>query len=213
MARPTAGLSGRIGRMDLRNSLRRVKDTRNFQIDKMGRFANRFFQVILCFIMWYFISQLGASASKNLNAVYLTPSALNLFWFLTIMGPIVSVWNAAMYMAPWFSKAWSSRRIIIVEGVGDACFSVIWTIAFVYGATIAGKNCSCAVTRSCLLSDVMAVCDKTNWLIAFSCFISVSWIAALVYDVHAFYKGVIKTEDIDPETLLEVHRSARMGRA
>jgi hypothetical protein len=41
---------------DYESTLRKVKDTKNFEIDKSGRFAARFFQMTLALISYYWLA-------------------------------------------------------------------------------------------------------------------------------------------------------------
>ncbi|RKO85929.1 hypothetical protein BDK51DRAFT_42094 [Blyttiomyces helicus] len=41
---------------NLRQSLVRARDTKNFEIEKLGRYGARFFQICCCFGAWYFLS-------------------------------------------------------------------------------------------------------------------------------------------------------------
>lgn len=201
--------TGKFGRLDLRNSIRRVKDTKNFEIDKLWRFSSRGFSILLSFIMWYFLSELNSAKNQTDSTVYMSREALNMFWFLTIGGPIISVWNIAIYLAPFLTKAWSSRKILIIESVSDVLMSLFWMGTFVYAAGQAIHTCTCPQTGC--TDIVKKICDKTNWLVAFAFFATLSWTISLIYDIISFYKGVFQREEVDPETLLEVQRTARMG--
>lgn len=44
---------------DYQGTLRKVKDTSNFEIDKAGRFSARFFQIALALISYYWIAQMA----------------------------------------------------------------------------------------------------------------------------------------------------------
>lgn len=205
-----SGFSGQIGRMNLRESLRGVKDTKHFEIDKTGRFAARGFQMLLCFVLYYFLVIVGESTTKDKTKIYLTQSSVNFTWFLAIASPIASAAGVLLYVTPMLFKSFSSRRILLIEAVADMFFGFMWVSIFIANAAAAGSNCSCLTSSTCT-DMVRGLCVQTNWLVAFNFFIACAWVASVVFDALSFWKGVVSKEEVDPETLLEVHRSARMG--
>ncbi|KAJ3059010.1 hypothetical protein HK102_010203, partial [Quaeritorhiza haematococci] len=102
-------------RLKLRDSLRKAKDTKNFTIDKAGRFSSRFFQAICAFACWYFLARQDAAILTNQGV----PQYINAMLFFAITSPVISAFLVIVYITPWFSKAWTSRRIITIETTFD----------------------------------------------------------------------------------------------
>ena len=56
-----------VTKWDYEGTLRKVKDTSNFEIDKQGRFAARFFQCVLSVISYYFLGSQVQTFLKTFN--------------------------------------------------------------------------------------------------------------------------------------------------
>ena len=120
---------GNIRRIDLKSSLRALKDTSTFPIEKSGRFASRGVQISLAFFLCFFVGHIQ-------DLIPQLRSLLSMIWFLLIVGLFASVWNVVMYAIPWLSKKWTSKRILIVETAIDFCFFVMWTVTFIVTAAM-----------------------------------------------------------------------------
>jgi hypothetical protein len=53
---------------DFQKTVTKYKDTRNFEIDKNGRFAARFFQIALAVFSYYWLSVQNAELVKMFSA-------------------------------------------------------------------------------------------------------------------------------------------------
>ena len=57
---------------DFNKTVQKVKDTKNFEIEKSGRFAARFFQVALAVISYYFIAAQNSALIKKYDLTKVT---------------------------------------------------------------------------------------------------------------------------------------------
>ncbi|KAJ3252525.1 hypothetical protein HK103_001426 [Boothiomyces macroporosus] len=185
---------------DYEQTLRKVKDTANFEIDKSGRFAGRFFQIALSLISYYW---LGAQNSV-LVAKYGLASTNNAMIFFAIISPIVSGLLIAVYITPWFGKNWTSRRILSIETFFDLFMMMGWICGFGVELTSVGTGCS--------LQTWIDGCTSFNWLAAWLFFLFVAWAAGLFFDCTAWYRGVFAGNEIDADVLLDIRRSGRQTR-
>jgi hypothetical protein len=172
---------------------------KNFHIEKSGRFAVRFFQFIICFILWFFIGRLGST--------FMSGDIINFLWFLTITSPIAIIWNVGMYSAPIVLKSWTSRRIIIIEGLLDIFMTVLWVATFIAACVYVAPHCAPGHKNPTAIEN--EYCARNNWVVLFAFLETSAWIVSVLLDLSAFYSGVVKKPDVDPEALLEIRRSAR----
>ena len=186
------GFGGNIRRLDLRETLRSAKDTKNFDIDKGTRFAARFFQFILAIMVLAF----AGSISNDMFG-----SWSSFIMFLAVTGLLATTWNVIVYALPWLFKAWSSRRIILVETFFDCFYVTLWIVCAIGTATVVGANA--------LLDENQIDIGRCRWLVVFCFLLLITWIVNFALDVWAIYKGMMKSADVDPEALLEIRRSAR----
>ena len=184
-------------KLNLKDTLRRVKDSRNFTVDKTTRFAGRFFQIALALFAWYFL----ASQNGNIAAYYELTDIIYAMWFFAVVSPIVSTFLVVLYVAPWFSHSWSSKRILILEIVADFLMAFGWLSGFIVMMVATKGHCVPLPDTSC---------TNFNWLEAW-CFLSfAAFLYGLAIDIITLYKGVCGSSDIEAEILLDVRRTTRM---
>jgi hypothetical protein len=192
---------------DYENSLRKVKDTKNFEIDKAGRFAARFFQMALALISYYWLAAQNQTFLKNSGIAGVVSSMMyvSLIRFFAIVSPVISGLNIAVYITPWFGKNWTSRRILAIETFSDLFMTVGWIAGFI--ALLNG------VTFNCAPGGAMPTgCVEFNWLAAWLFFLFLAWFTGLIFDIFAWKKGVFDAGEIDDEVLLDVRRATRSSR-
>ena len=184
---------------NLKSTLQKVKDTRNFTVDKTGRFSARFFQIALACFSWYFLSSQDAKIAEKYNIKSITDA----MWFFAVTSPIVSIFLVVVYITPWFSHAWTSRRILFVETFCDFFMSLGWLAGFIsLVAVVQGK---CVPTPG---SDNN--CVIFNWLVSWLFFSWLAFLAGLFFDGYSLYKGIWAPNDIESEILLDVRRTTRL---
>ena len=184
-------------KLNLKDTLKKVKDTKNFPIEKNSRFAGRFFQIVLAVFAWYFLG----SQSQSIVIQYALTPVINAMWFFAITSPMVSGSLIAVYIAPWFSHSWSSRRILFIETFLDFLMTFGWVTGFTL--MMVATNGQCKPTAD-------ATCTNFNWLVAW-CFLSfLGFFYGLVLDIISLYKGMCGSSDIEAEILLDVRRTTRL---
>lgn len=177
------------------NTLQKVKDTTNFNIEKTGRFSARFFQIFLAFFAYYFLG----NQKKTLVDKYGLGDTNSWMLFFSIMSPIVSGFLIAMYLFPWVSRKWTSRRLLSVETFFDVFMTLGWISGFI--ALLAKIQGGCV--------SYQEGCDVFNWLVAWLFFLFVSWAAGLFFDITAWHRGVWSSDEIDSDVLLDIRRTTR----
>jgi hypothetical protein len=184
-------------KLKLSETLKRVKDTKNFPVEKTARFAGRFFQIALAIFAWYFLSSQAQPIVVHYN---LTP-VINAMWFFAIISPMVSGFLIAIYYFSWFSKSWTSRRILCMELSCDSFMTMGWLCGFVLMIIATSGNCQ-------PLPD--ATCTNFNWLVAW-CFLSfIAFFYGLGIDIVSLYRGIWGSNAVEAEILLDVRRTTRL---
>ncbi|KAJ3045680.1 hypothetical protein HDV00_007806 [Rhizophlyctis rosea] len=181
---------------DLKGSLIKARDTRNFTIEKPGRFGARFFQIFCALAAWYFLAQ---QDDTILTALNLRPT-IKAMYFFAIVSPILSVLLILVYVLPIFLKKWTSRRILIIETLLDFLLTICWLAGFIASLVLMGGQCPPATSSAC---------DRFNWAVAWFFFSFMFYSAGLVFDVRTWYQAVFAPQDIDAEVLLDVRRTTR----
>ncbi|EGF82353.1 hypothetical protein BATDEDRAFT_34377 [Batrachochytrium dendrobatidis JAM81] len=185
-----------VVKWNLEASITKYRDHKNFTIDKQGRYSARCFQIMLALVSYYWIGSqdIGLVASKNLGGVN---SAMLIF---AICSPVVSGLLIAVYVSPWFSHSWTSRRILTIETIADA----IMTLGWIFGFIIELVNVQGACTGASLPG-----CTNFNWLMAWLFFLFVSWGAGFFFDCTAWHRGVLASDEIESDVLMDVRRTTR----
>ena len=182
---------------NLKSTLQKVKDTKNFTIEKTTRFSGRFVQIALAVFSWYFLGSQDASVLDKYSLKPLT----NAMWFFSICSPIVSGFLVVVYITPWFSHGWTSRRILFIETFLDFCMSVVWMTAFGVSIAAVSGYCDAPAGGSCI---------NFNWLMSWYFLSSVGFLYGLGCDFYSLYLGLCAKEDIEQEILLDVRRTTRL---
>lgn len=189
---------------NLKQTLQSVRDTRNFSVDKTARFSGRFFQIALAVFAWYFLgSQDGAVIAK-----YGIVVVINWMWFFAIASPVVSAFLVVVYVTPWFSHSWTSRRILIVESSLDFLMALGWLAGFV--AMLVAVNGACIPPAA--TPTTTPNCVNFNWLVSWLFLSFVAFSFGLGVDIWALYKGMCAKDDIEGEILLDIRRTARLNK-
>lgn len=184
-------------KLNLRDTLKKVKDTRNFPVEKTARFSGRFFQIALAVFAWYF---LGSQFQSIIVFYNLTP-VINAMWFFAVASPIVSGFLTALYMMPWFSQSWTARKILFIELFSDFVMALGWLAGFTLMIIATDGNC---------VQVAEATCTNFNWLVAW-CFLSfLAFSYGFALDIISLYKGIYGSNDIEAEILLDVRRTTRL---
>ncbi|KAJ3057005.1 hypothetical protein HK097_001489 [Rhizophlyctis rosea] len=182
---------------DLKGSLIKARDTRNFTIEKPGRFGARFFQIFCALGAWYFLAQQddalitaqGGHLRQTIKAI-----------FFAIVSPIISGLLIAVYLLPVFLKKWTSRRILIIETACDFIITLCWFAGFI--ASLSQMKGECPPAKS-------PECDRFNWAVAWFFFSFAFFAAGLTFDVRTWYKAVFEPQEVDAEVLLDIRRTTR----
>ncbi|KAJ3267468.1 hypothetical protein HK104_005866 [Borealophlyctis nickersoniae] len=182
---------------DIRQSLMKARDTRNFVIEKPGRFGARFFQIFCSVASWYF---LGKQDDTLITPHGLWPT-FHAMTFFAIISPIISALLIAVHIFPWFSKSWTSRRIMILETISDFFIGLGWFGGFVAGLSKMNGDCP---------PNASSACNLFNWALAWFFFSFLFFGAGFVFDVRTWYKAIWAPQEIDAEVLLDVRRSTRI---
>ncbi|KAI8915993.1 hypothetical protein EDD86DRAFT_197370 [Gorgonomyces haynaldii] len=185
---------------DFNKTVSKFKDTKNFEINKQGRFAARFFQIALAVISYYFI----AVQKKVLWAAFESNTFSGSLMLFAICSPILSGFLIAIYIFPWFSKKWTSRRILSVETFCDVLMTISWAAIFFVGLASVGGKCANPTDASWVDG-----CGNYNWLMAWIFFLFLSFAAGVYFDGTAWYNGVWKGPEIESDVLLDIRRTTR----
>ncbi len=119
-----------------------------------------------------------------------------------VFSPITSGSLIALYLAPWFGKNWTSRRILSIETASDFCMTFGWLGGFI--ALVAQTGGACASSEK-----FVDGCTTYNWLAAWVFLLFLSWAAGLFFDATAWHRGVCSGNDINDAILLDVRRATR----
>ncbi|KAI8814891.1 hypothetical protein BJ742DRAFT_671315 [Cladochytrium replicatum] len=173
-----------------------IRDRKNFKIEKLPRFAVRFFQIVVAFGSFFFLGRQDSTllTPRDLWAI------INYTWFLSIVSPIISVILVVQYFAPWLTKTWTSRRMLIFESICDVTITFLWIICFSVAASRMGTDCPPGTSTSC---------DRFNWVLAFEVLSFVFWFAAIVFDVLGLLKGIWGYGEQIPDDVVELNSAAR----
>jgi hypothetical protein len=184
-------------KLNLSETLKRVKDTKNFPVEKTARFAGRFFQIALAIFAWYFLS----SQEQSIIEKYSLTKLVTAMWFFAITSPMVSGFLIAVYSLSWFSHSWNSRRILFIELSLDLFMTLGWLCGFVIMIIATDGDCKQVSGTSC---------TNFNWLVAW-CFLSFfAFFYGLCLDIISLYRGLWGSNDIEAEILLDVRRTTRL---
>jgi hypothetical protein len=116
-----------------------------------------------------------------------------------VLSPVISGGLIAMYIFPWFSKAWTSRRILSTETFLDVFMMLGMFIIFFVELS--------AVDGAC---DINVVgCPTFNWLLTWLFFHSASWAAGFYFDCTAWYRALYSGHEIDSEMLMDIRKTTR----
>lgn len=154
-------------------------DTKNFKIDKAGRFGARFFQILVAAGAWFFLGAVPSSIKDGMGL----SSIIQFHTFLSIASPFVSAAMILIYFLPWFKKSWTSIKTLMVECLFDTTTFVLWTILFSVEIGTTNSNGGCPP------GGKDGGCDKLNWVLAWSAFSMLFWFAGLCFDIWAYLKG------------------------
>ena len=185
---------------NLKQTLQNVRDTRNFTVEKTGRFAGRFFQVALAVFCWYF---LGSQDQKVVTS-YGMNGLMSTMWFFAVLTPLVSSFLVVVYVSPWFSHGWTSRRILIVESTFDFLMTVGWLSGFITSLVI--------VKGQCVPPETGTSCINFNWAVSWFFFLTTAFLFNLGLDIWALYSGLCGRQDVEGEVLLDVRRTTRLNK-
>ncbi|KAL2915344.1 hypothetical protein HK105_205209 [Polyrhizophydium stewartii] len=188
--------TGTAIKWNFESTITKLRDRTNFQIEKQGRYAARCFQVLLALVSYYWLGSQNADflTKYNLGSVH------GAMLFFAIVSPVISGCMIAIYMLPWFSHAWTSRRILSVETFCDLFMSLGWISGFIVELSAVRGACSIGWLDGC---------TNFNWLMSWLFFLFVSWSAGLVFDCTAWYRGVCAADEIESDVLLDVRRTTR----
>ena len=117
------------------------------------------------------------------------------------MSPMVTICLFSIYFFGFFSKAWTSRRILTIETVSDIIMTIIWFALFISGLVQVGGNCASGTA--------MAGCTDFNWVTAWIFFIAISWLVNLVFDGTAWHFAFGGFNEIDDNILMDIRRTTR----
>ncbi|KAH6572204.1 hypothetical protein BASA61_008944 [Batrachochytrium salamandrivorans] len=181
---------------NLEASITKYRDKKNFAVDKQGRYAGRCFQVMLAVVSYYWIGSQDRDfvAHNHLGSVNAAMLAF------AIASPIVSGLLVAVYISPWFSHSWTSRRILTIETLADAIMTLGWLSGFCVELVTIRGTCSIEWTTGC---------TNFNWLMSWLFFLFISWGAGLFFDYTAWYRGVFAADEIESDVLMDVRRTTR----
>ena len=123
-------------------------------------------------------------------------------WFFAVTSPIVSIFLVVVYLTPWFSHSWTSRRILLIETSLDFMMFIGWMGGFIGSVVLVNGRC---------IAPPAATCTQYNWLISWLFFSAIAFFYALGIDFWSLYKGIYAPADIEHEILLDVRRTTRMN--
>ncbi|KAI8910084.1 hypothetical protein BC831DRAFT_408822 [Entophlyctis helioformis] len=184
---------------DYEKTLSKVKDRKNFEIDKQGRFAARGFQIALSLVSYYWLG-VQNSEFMTMHAVGQVQSAMI---FFAVVSPVISAFLIIVYVTPWFSHAWTSRRILSVETFCDLFMTLGWISGFMAELIAVQGACSLGWHPGC---------TNFNWLMAWLFFLFLSWGAGFFFDCTAWWRGVFSGDEIESDVLMDVRRTTRASR-
>lgn len=107
-----------------------------------------------------------------------------------------------MYVFPWFSHSWTSRRILAIETFLDLFMALAMFSVFFVDLTLIGGQCD---------QNVLG-CGTFTWLLTWLFFHAASWFAGLVFDGTAWHRGLSTSQEIDGDILLDIRRTTRSHR-
>ncbi|KAI8610455.1 hypothetical protein BC830DRAFT_1145699 [Chytriomyces sp. MP71] len=183
----------------LLNNLKDEKFNKNFPIEKKVRFSNRFFQIALSFISYYFLAQASAHLidSHGLRQTY------NFNWLLSLVSPAVAGALVGQYFVPFIVTNWTSTKILSLELLLDLTGTVFWIGCFASDVHQMGGDCP---------PGTSAGCDMFNWGLAWNILSAISWAVAVFLDIKSLGVGLGFINWGDPIADLEIN-SAIMRQA
>jgi hypothetical protein len=110
-----------------------------------------------------------------------------------------------MYIFPWFSKSWTSRRILTVETLIDVTMTLGWLGVLINFATTVGGQCSSYSTQ-------LKGCVQFNWLCVWIFFLFCAWGSGIYFDITAWRRGLNGSSEIDTEIMLDIRKATRGNR-
>ncbi|KAI8843481.1 hypothetical protein HDU77_004039 [Chytriomyces hyalinus] len=185
----------------LLGNLKDEKFNKNFPIEKKIRFSNRFFQIALSFISYYFLSQsVGALIdSHGLRQTY------NFNWLLSLISPAIAGALVGQYFAPIIVTNWTSTKILSLELLCDLTCTVFWIGCFASDIDLMKGDCPPGKSHGC---------DMFNWGLAWNILSAISWGVAVFLDIKSLGIGLgfINWGDpiADMELESQIMRGARM---
>ena len=182
---------------DFEERLRGARDTTHFTIEKKTRFAARFFQIILTVLAYVFygnlIRPLSNSQGENLMPVILST---------LIITPFLAGFNVMLYVASFFGKKWTSRRVLAFETLID--LGVVCTF-MAHGIMLAQ-----AYEPMCLAAgSTYPGCASLNLFVFWLFFLMIAWMVGFAFDCIAWYRGVFKKQEVSNDVLMDVRRVTR----
>ncbi|KAJ2998034.1 hypothetical protein HDV02_004945 [Globomyces sp. JEL0801] len=171
--------------------------TKNFEIQKNGRFSARFFQIALAMISYYWLGSQNPAFTQK----YELTAVIGSMTFFAIASPAISAALIAVYITPWFGKNWTSRRILLIETFCDLFITIGWIAGFF--------TLLSSVTTGCSPANWIVGCTNFNWMAAWVFFLFLSWAIGLFFDGTAWYRGVFSQEEIGSDVLLDIRRTTR----
>ncbi|TPX78684.1 hypothetical protein CcCBS67573_g00068 [Chytriomyces confervae] len=182
----------------LLGNLKDEKFNKNFPIEKKIRFSNRFFQIALSFISYYFLSQsVGALIdSHGLRQTY------NFNWLLSLISPAIAGALVGQYFAPIIVTNWTSTKILSLELLCDLTCTVFWIGCFASDIDLMKGDCPPGKSHGC---------DMFNWGLAWNILSAISWGVAVFLDIKSLGIGLGFINWGDPIADMELESQIMRG--
>ncbi|ORY48087.1 hypothetical protein BCR33DRAFT_714524 [Rhizoclosmatium globosum] len=179
------------------------KFNKNFEIEKKVRFSNRFFQVALAMISYYFLGQIAGALADTHPGLYQT---IGFNWMLAIMSPIIAGALVGQYFAPFCITNWTSVKMLSLELLLDLTITIFWIGCFASEIQLVNGDCPPGKSYGC---------DMFNWTLAWNILSFLSWLIAVGLDVHSLLLGLGYIQPghalEDMELNASIMRRGRMG--
>lgn len=171
-------------------------DRHNFHISKKGRFSVRAFQIIgaVITIVLLRVQDDGLIKAKDMK------DTIGFTWFVAVITMLLGAWGYLLYLLKSFKKKWSSRRVLIIEGICDISMTAILFGSFI--AVVSKGSCAPGTQQ----------CDRFNVLILFIVLLIISGVTSIFFDVQSFREGVWPSEKLEDLELRVASRRSSTAR-